>query len=203
MRWSGRTALDADRPVFEPGPALDPDSPLAYSVEGLQPPQAPDELRPCTWWPGWNSNNGLHKFQEELEAIRPAQPSGVRLLDGAGGREIPAVSAPRRFEARDGEMLLVPLHHIYGSEPLSMYTPGVRELAPAPFIGLNEEDAERLEVREGDLLELWLPWMDARAPFALVPSLVTGTAGVPCGLPGLPFISLPARVRLARVEGSP
>ncbi len=203
LRWSGRTALDADRTVFEPGPALDPDSPLAYSVEGLQPPQAPDELRPCTWWPGWNSNNGLHKFQEELEAIRPAQPSGVRLLDGAGGREIPAVSAPRRFEARDGEMLLVPLHHIYGSEPLSMYTPGVRELAPAPFIGLNEEDAERLEVREGDLLELWLPWMDARAPFALVPSLVTGTAGVPCGLPGLPFISLPARVRLARVEGSP
>ena len=200
LRWSGRTALDADRTVFEPGPALDPDSPLAYSVEGLQPPQAPDELRPRTWWPGWNSNNGLHKFQEELEAVRPAQPSGVRLLDGAGGREVPPVAAPPRFAARDGEMLLVPLHHIYGSEPLSMYTPGVRERAPAPFIGLNEEDAERLAVREGDLLEVWLPWMDARAPFALVPSLVTGTAGVPCGLPGLPYISLPARVRLTRVE---
>ena len=32
-----------------------------------------------------------------------------------------------------------------------MYTPGIAERAPAPFIGLNEEDAERLAVREGDL----------------------------------------------------
>ena len=82
-----------------------------------------------------------------------------------------------------------------------MYTPGVAERAPAPFIGLNEEDAERLEVREGDWVQLWLPWMDARARCVLVPSLVTGTAGVPVGLPGVPFISLPARARLARAEG--
>ena len=78
--------------------------------------------------------------------------------------------------------------------------PRGRGLAPAPDIGLNAEDAERLEVREGDLLELWLPWMDARAPFALVPSLVTGTAGVPVGHPGLPYISLPARARVAKAE---
>ena len=201
LRWSGRTALDADRTVFEPGPALDPDSALAHSLEGLQPPQSPDELRVRTWWPGWNSNNGLHKFGEELEALGPAKPSGVRLLDGAGGgRELPAVAAPPRFAARPGELLLVPLHHIYGAEQLSMYTPGIRERAPAPFIGLNEEDADQLAAREGDLLEIWLPWMDARVPFRLVPSLVTGTAGLPVGLPGLPYISLPARVRLTRVE---
>ena len=200
LRWSGRTAVDADRTVFEPGPAPDADSALAFSLEGLQPPASPDELRVRTWWPGWNSGNGLHKFGEELAAVGPARPSGVRLLDGAAGDELPPVSAPARFAARDGEMVLVALHHIYGSERLSMYTPGIRERAPAPFIGLNEEDAERLEVRDGDLLELWLPWMDARAPFALVPSLVTGTAGVPVGLPGLPYISLPARARLTRAE---
>jgi NADH-quinone oxidoreductase subunit G len=93
-------------------------------------------------------------------------------------------------------------HLIYGSEPLSMHTPGIAERAPAPFIGLNEEDAERLEVREGEWVQLWLPWMDARLRVALVPSLVTGTAGVPVGLPGVPFISLPARARLARQEAS-
>ena len=43
--------------------------------------------------------------------------------------------------------------------------------------------------------------MDARLRCVLVPSLVTGTAGVPVGLPGVPFISLPARARLARAEG--
>ena len=200
LRWSGRTAVDADRTVFEPGPAPDADSALAFSLEGLQPPASPDELRVRTWWPGWNSGNGLHKFGEELTAVGPARPSGVRLLDGAAGDELPPVPAPARFAARDGEVVLVALHHIYGSEQLSMYTPGIRERAPAPFIGLNEEDAERLAVRDGDLLELWLPWMDTRAPFALVPSLVTGTAAVPVGLPGLPYISLPARARLTRAE---
>jgi NADH-quinone oxidoreductase subunit G len=110
------------------------------------------------------------------------------------------VAAPARFAPRDGELVLVAIHHIYGSEPLSMHTPAISERAPAPYIGLNAEDAERLEVREGDLLELWLPWMDTRAPFRLVPSLVTGTAGLPVGLPGLPYISLPTRVRLTRAE---
>ena len=98
--------------------------------------------------------------------------------------------------------MLVALHLIYGSEPLSMYTPGIAERAPAPFIGLSEEDAERLEVREGEWVQVWLPWMDARLRVALVPSLPTGTAGVPVGLPGVPFISLPARARLARAGGA-
>jgi NADH-quinone oxidoreductase subunit G len=201
LRWSGRTAIDADRTVFEPAPTPDPDSPLAYSIEGLQPQDSPEELRTRAWWPGWNSSNGLHKFGEELEALGPAGPSGVRVLEGDGtGRELPPFPAPARFAAREpGDVVLVPLHHIYGSERLSMYTPGVRERAPAPYIGLNAADAERLDAREGDLLELWLPWMDTRAPLRIVPSLVSGTAGLPFGLPGLPYISLPARVRLGKV----
>jgi NADH-quinone oxidoreductase subunit G len=201
LRWSGRTALDADRTVFEPGPTPDPDSALAYSVEGLQPQDSPAALRTRAWWPGWNSSNGLHKFGEELEALGPAAASGVRVLDDAPGPELPALAAPPRFAPKDGDFVLVALHHIYGSEQLSMYTPGIRERAPGPYVGLNAEDAERLEAREGDLLELWLPWMDTRAPLHIVPSLVTGTAGLPVGLPGLPYISLPARVRLSKAEG--
>ena len=163
---------------------------------------SPDALRTRAWWPGWNSSNGLHKFGEELEALGPAEPSGVRVLDGAApGRELPPFPAPARFARKDGDFVLVPVHAIYGSEQLSMYTPGVRERAPEPYIGLNAEDAERLDAREGDLLELWLPWMDARAPLRIVPSLVGGTAGLPVGLPGLPYISLPARVRLSKAEG--
>jgi NADH-quinone oxidoreductase subunit G len=193
--------VDADRTVFEPGPAPDPDSALAYSVEGLQPQDSPAALRTRAWWPGWNSSNGLHKFGEELEALGPAATSGVRVLDDAPGPELPAFPAPPRFAPRDGDFVLVALHHIYGSEQLSMHTPGIHERAPGPYIGLNAADAERLEAREGDLLELWLPWMDTRAPLRIVASLVTGTAGLPVGLPGLPCISLPARVRLGKAEG--
>ncbi len=176
--------MDADRTVFEPGPEPDPDSPLAFSLEGLQPSQSPDELRARTWWPGWNSGNGLHKFGEELEALGPARHSGVRVLDaGPPGRELPPTVAPARFAPQAGDVVLVAMHLIYGSEPLSMYTPGIAGRAPAPFIGLSEEDAERLEVDEGEWLQLWLPWMDARLRCVLVPSLVTRDGRGPRGPP--------------------
>ena len=202
QRSSGRTALDAARTVHEPAPTPDPDSALAYSLEGLQPEQSPAALRARVWSPGWNSVSGLHKFEQELEAVRPAASLGARLLDRpARGRELTPVTPPPATAVGDGEFTLVALHHIFGSEDLSMYAPGIAQRAPGAYIALNHEDAERLDAREGDWLELWLPWMDTRAPCALVPSLVTGTAGVPVGLPGLPYISLPARARLARVEG--
>ncbi len=172
LRWSGRTAMDADRTVVEPGPPPDADSPLAFSLEGLQPAESPDELRARTWWPGWNSGNGLHKFGEELEALGPARPTGVRLLDaGTAGGRLPPVTAPARFAPQGGDVTLVALHLIYGSEPLSMYTPGIAGRAPAPFVGLNDEDAGRLGLHEGDWLELWLPWLDARVRYA--PAAVT------------------------------
>ena len=169
-------------------------------MEGLQPQDSPDALRARTWWPGWNSTNGLHKFGEELEALGPrARPACASSTASRRRARLAPVLAPARFAPRD-DFVLVALHAIYGSEPLSMYTPGVRERAPEPFIGLNAADAERLEAREGDRLDLWLPWLDARVRLALVPSLVSGTAGLPFGLPGLPYVSLPARVRLAKAE---
>ncbi len=201
QRSSGRTALHADRDVREPAPTPDPDSPLAYSLEGLWPEESPATLRARVWSPGWNSVNGLHRFEQELEAVRPAASLGARLLDDSHGRALPPVPVPRRSASAEGEFTLVPLHHIFGSDDLSLYAPGIAQLAPGAYIGLNEEDAGRLGTREGDWLQLWLPWMDARARCALVPSLAAGTAGIPTGIPGMPYISLPARARLARVEG--
>ncbi len=66
QRWSGRTAADADVTVFEPAPVVDPDSALAFSLEGLAPAESPAALLPRVWSAGWNSGNGLHKLQEEV-----------------------------------------------------------------------------------------------------------------------------------------
>ena len=200
LRWSGRTALDADRTVFEPGPTPDPDSALAYSVEGLQPQDSPDALRTRAWWPGWNSSNGLHKFGEELEALGPAAPSGVRVLDDAPGRELPACPAPPRFAPKDGDFVLVALHHIYGSEQLSMHTPGVRERAPKPYIALNAAGRGAAGGARGRPAGAVAP-VDGRArapPGRAVARHRHGRAAR--GLPGLPYISLPARVRLSKLE---
>ena len=200
LRRSGRTAAAAGVSVFEPPPDADPDSALAFSLEGLSPGQTPAALLPRVWSAGWNSASGLHKLQEEVGGPLRGGPVGIRLLDGAGrAQPLPAPLVPPAFRARDEDFVLVPLHHIFGSEDLSMHTPGIAERAPQPYIAVNREDAARLELDEGDWLELWMPWLDVRVPFRLVPSLPTGVAGVPVGLAGMPYVPLPGHGRLTRI----
>ncbi|MDX9971456.1 MAG: NADH-quinone oxidoreductase subunit NuoG [FCB group bacterium] len=53
-RYSGRTAMNAHLNVSENRPPEDPDSPLAFSMEGYRG-KAPSSLSPNFWAPGWNS----------------------------------------------------------------------------------------------------------------------------------------------------
>ncbi|MFA4966544.1 MAG: NADH-quinone oxidoreductase subunit G, partial [Thermoleophilia bacterium] len=199
-RWSGRAAVDAAVTVHEPAPASDPDSALAYSLEGLDSAETPAALLPRVWSPGWNSGHGLHKLQEEVNGPFRGGPAGLRLLAAAGRAQPVATAAPPRHEAHPGDFLLVAVHHAFGSDDLSMRAPAVAARAPEPYLGLNPADAGRLGIAEGDRVALWLPWLDTQAPCRLLPSLPAGVAGVPVGLPGMPFISLPARARLTRAD---
>jgi NADH-quinone oxidoreductase subunit G len=204
QRWSGRTAADAGESVFEPAPVADPDSALAFSLEGLSPGESPAALLPRVWSAGWNSGSGLHKLQEEVGGPLRGGPSGARLLDGPGRAEpLPAPPVPPAFRARDDDFVLVPLHHIFGSDDLSMHTPGVAARAPQPYIAVNREDAARLELDAGDWLELWMPWLDVRVPFRFDPSLPNGVAGVPVGLAAMPYVPLPGHGRLTRIPAPP
>ena len=55
----------ADVSVHEPKPPADPDTPLAFSMEGYQD-QPPAPLISRYWSPGWNSVQALNKFQQEV-----------------------------------------------------------------------------------------------------------------------------------------
>ena len=211
QRNSGRTALDADRTMHEPGPSPDADSALAFSLEGLRPFESPAPLLARVWAPGWNSSNGLHKLQEEVMGPLRGGSSGVRLLDGAhAGSAGPAAGrpkdppAPPRFAPHpEGQFLLLPVHHFFGSDDLSMREPGIAARAPQPYVAANQAAADRLGLADGDPVTLWLPWMDFATTFRVLPSLPDGVAGVPVGLPRVPYIALPARGRIASRPPAP
>ncbi len=74
-RYSGRTAMNAHIAVGEKNPTDDPDSPLAYSMEGYNGPVPPSVFTPPRT-PGWNSVQAFNKFHDEADGA-----SGVRLIE--------------------------------------------------------------------------------------------------------------------------
>ncbi len=190
-RYSGRTAMSADVTMHEPPPPMDPDSPMEFSMEGAQ--SKPDlPLIPRFWWPGWNSVQSLNKFQSEIAGPLVGGNPGVRLIEP---RTEPTRAyfndVPRSFEPRPDAWQFVSLYHIFGSEELSVLSPGIAERSPKPYVGLSPEDAALLGLDEGDLMVLKLD-RSYELPLRIIPGLAQGVAGLPVGLPGLKGIDLPA-----------
>jgi NADH-quinone oxidoreductase subunit G len=201
-RYSGRTAMLAHRTVHEPKPPDDPDTPLAFSMEGYER-QPPPPLIPFFWAPGWNSPQAINKFQNEVGgALRGGDP-GLRLFEPvADGSVAFFQKSPEAFSARDDALLLVPLYHIFGSEELSVLAPAVAERVPAPYIALSQADAAALQVEPGDIVACTLVSTTQRLPVQIEPSLPRGIAGLPVGLPAIPWMALPAWGTLTKVGQS-
>ena len=202
-RYSGRTAMLADISVHEPEPPDDPDAPFSFSMEGYlgHPPPA---LIPRFWAPGWNSVQAVNKFQDEVGSSLTGGDPGVRLIEPApSGRIAYFSNIPMAFNRRADEWLVVPLHHIFGTEELSALAPGIAELAARPYLALNPEDAAELGLVAGNSAQLQLNRKgraDHRLPVRLKAELQRGVAGLPAGLPGLTGITLPAWGKVTKME---
>jgi NADH-quinone oxidoreductase subunit G len=222
-RYSGRTAMHADVSVFEPTPPDDHDAPLSFSMEGYRD-EPPAPLVTHFHAPRWNSVQALNKFQQEVGGPLRGGDPGVRLIEPpAVPTSIPAAAQsstavtpspprpaaapssrpapPPAFRPALDRLLAVPLHHIYGSEELSMLSPPVAGRAPAAYVALNALDAERLGAREGRPLKVTLDELHLSLPVRIVASLPEGVAGLPVGLPGQPFVALPAELEIEHEDG--
>jgi NADH-quinone oxidoreductase subunit G len=208
-RYSGRTAMYADRDVHEPQPPEDVDSPLAFSMEGYSGPPPSPLIREYLA-PGWNSVQALNKFQQEVGGPLLGGDPGRRLIEPAPGagtewfRDVPpafhpvAEVVPIGAGGDDTRGLAVPLYHIFGSEELSVFSRGVAHLSPGPYVALRPDDAARIGVKEGGLVCVTAAGAEYRLPVRLRPSLPEGVVGLPAGLAGGPVVELPAWVEVSR-----
>lgn len=198
-RYSGRTAIHANVNISEPRPPGDADSPLSFSMEGYsnQPPSA---LIPFAWSPGWNSYQAWNKFQQEVAGpLRGGNP-GVSLIERNTQRVAEYFRAvPTEFHQRDDEWLIVPLYHIFGSEELSVRSPGIKELSPKPYLALSEQDSIRLELQTGDGVEFTVGDTSYRTTLQVRPDLPQGIAGIPAGIEPFYGLPLPVWSKLVRV----
>ena len=197
-RYSGRTAMHAAQSVHEPPPPEDPDSPLAFSMEGY-PNQPPAALIPRFWAPQWNSIQSLSKFQEEVGGpLRGGNP-GKRLIERRSDSEGKYFAeVPAAFERRDGYLLVVPGYHAFGSEELSMLSPAIAELAPKPYLAVNPEDAARLLIGPNGLVDVALSSTSHYLPVTIAPTIPPGLAVVPMGLPPVQWNGQPVWKKLLK-----
>ena len=158
QRYSGRTAISANVSVHEPTQPVDKETPLTFSMEGINLDQSAT-LTPYYWSPGWNSNQSLQKFQAEVDGPLKGGSSGRRLIEPK--TDIDAnfllsapsrlkLSAPARLKIKVDQFQLAPIYCVHGSDELSSYTDEIAELAGEAFISIGAVIAEKLGVVEGD-----------------------------------------------------
>ena len=147
-RYSGRTAINAGVNVHEPQQPKDDESPLAFSMEGLNRDQ-PAALTPYVWSPGWNSNQSLQKFQAEVDGPLKGGTPGAKLLVSSA-RKATQKARQKTVEMQPHHWQLVPVHQVHGSDELSAYTDEIAELAGIGFVSLGAVVAEKLGVVAGD-----------------------------------------------------
>ncbi len=198
-RYSGRTAIHADVDVSESPPPDDPDSPLAFSMEGYQG-QPPSALIPRYWSPGWNSVQSLNKFQEEVGGSLKGGDAGHRLIEPSDSPQaLYFDTVPNPFSARVDQWLAVPLYHVFGSEELSSRAIAVMKLVPRPYVAVNPLDAEHLEVVDGQEVELASEGSTYRWPMKIDAALGQGMIGLPAELPQTAAIRLPEWLSISKV----
>ncbi|GAB3200178.1 NADH-quinone oxidoreductase subunit G [Pontibacter aydingkolensis] len=191
-RFSGRTAMNAVNNVSEPKPAEDPDSALSFTMEGYRG-QAPSSIIPFYWSPGWNSVQAINKYQLEVGGPLRGGDPGARLIKPTlQSRSTHFNEAPEHFQPLDRHLFLVPLYHTFGTEELSVHTKGILEKSPEPYVMLNSHDAQEMNLAEGDTLAFKIEEQVYQLPVKTGSFIARGAAGLPIGLPGLPFAALPA-----------
>lgn len=200
-RYSGRTAKNAHRQVSEPKPPEDPDSALSFTMEGYRG-MPPSSIIPYFWAPGWNSVQSVNKYQIEVGGPLHEGDPGKRIIEPAGRHE-PTYFAEQAapFQARPGFLYLIPQHFIFGTDELSVYSPGIASRRPPAVMTVSEADAGAWGLETGDTLEFLYNGQTYKLSLQIKPGYPRGMGTIPLGLEGIPFLDLPGCVKLITTKG--
>ena len=193
IRYSGRTAMNANIAVSETKLSQDNDSPLAFSMEG-QPENPPSSLVPFYWVPGWNSVQAMYNYLDEPGGSMKGGDPGVRLFESAEeGNHIYFKHKAQITVVQKDEWLIVPVYQIFGSDELSSASTSILQRIHEPFVLMNKKDADIITVKDGDTVQLEILKIKLKVKVKIGKSIVQGLAGLSVNLPGMPFIDIPGR----------
>ncbi len=181
-RYSGRTAMAADVAVSERPPPQDADSPFSFSMEGSPQQGGDSRWRASLWAPGWNSNQALHKFQQEVGGDwRGAEPPVLLRFAGAAISDYlsPAQATESRAPTAGTQWQLLPRHEVFGSEELSNWAPAIGARTAPLRLAIDAASARQLQLRDWSSVELHYNGHSQTLYVAVDPSLPPQCAALP------------------------
>ncbi|MCC2637874.1 MAG: nuoG [Moraxellaceae bacterium] len=186
-RYSGRTAMRSPISIHEPRASQDPDTALAFSMEGYSGPNEPSAMVPFAWAPGWNSPQSWNKFQDEVGGHLRGGDAGVRLIEGRGEQTYFG-NVPAAFTAST-DLRVLPLYHIFGSDELSARARPVQTRIPSAHVALAAADAQRLGLADGAKATVKIGDVLLELAVRVSATLPAGTLGLPVGISALPVVA--------------
>lgn len=199
-RYSGRTAMHANESISESKPNEDPDSPFSFTMEGYHgKPPAP--INPSFWSPGWNSVQSINKYQIEIGGPLHGGDPGIRLIESKNGNTSQYYNDGINEKINQkSRTTIVPKHHIFGSGELSKRSRGIAELSPEPYFGISKEDADRLNVNEGESIKIQVNGSSFIQKIKIVDNLPAGLLAIPVELEEFSSISGDEEVDITKAE---
>lgn len=147
-RVSGRTAIRANISVRDIPPPSSPDTPLHSTMEGSYGTDMPGTLVPFYQVPGWNSEQALNRFQQEIGGKMRGGDCGVRLVEGvAGAAASYAMDVPSAFAPRAGQYMLLPEARVFGTDEMSMMAQPIADRAAPAVVRIGGAVAKGAQVR--------------------------------------------------------
>jgi len=195
LRFSGRTAMLADKSVHEPKPPEDIDSPLSYTMEGFKG-QPPSSIIPFFWSPGWNSVQAINKYQIEVGGPLHGGDPGRRLFEPKEGSGKYFDTIPQKYISPGDELLILPIYHIYGSEELSNYSQPIQKLIPEPYAIINSNDLSKVK-KEGNSIILTINDSELKLKAVINDRIKQGIIGIPFGMSKTGYFGIPCTVKVS------
>ena len=179
LRYSGRTAMQAHLHVHEDRQPSVAESPLAFSMEGLSL-QKDASLLSAAWAPGWNSNQAISKFQNEINGELRQGCKGVQLLTRD---RVPVQGAAPGSDAQPGSgPQLYFIDHVFGGEEISAAAPAIAARAVGPYLSVSAADAQRLGLTQHGSARIRAGRVEAEVGVLIRERIAPGCMGLYCGV---------------------
>jgi NADH-quinone oxidoreductase subunit G len=155
---------------------------------------------PQVWSPGWNSNEAINKFQEEINGPLKGGEAGLRLFDGLQGLPLISSTPIPSITIGAGQILAHSQSHLFASDQASHLSTALRQRSAILSARIHPQTAAQMGLTEVLEVCVELAQVQWRLPLTLDASMAMDLLLLPGHYQAPISVGhLPAAVKLSAV----